>query len=58
MDRGERHAMVRKTKYEVKCGGEWVTAERAKEVRQGFLHYELKDGTNGLAQPGSWRVKK
>ena len=23
-----------------------------------WLHYELKDGTNGLAGPGNWKFKK
>lgn len=44
------------TMYEVgsdKSG--WDRVTNAIEVRQGFLHYEMKDGTNGLARPGTWR---
>jgi len=48
-------------KYEVLVPGdlrgtkEWIKCKIAREVNQGFLHYELKDGTNGLAKPGTWR---
>ncbi len=50
--------------YEVKSGSEkhgdlnWIRVSDAKEVDQGFLHYELKDGTNGLARPGTWRFSQ
>ncbi len=29
--------------------------KKAVEVKLGFLHYELADGTIGLARPGKWR---
>jgi hypothetical protein len=52
--------MKKNNQYEVKDGDAWIRVSDAKEVKQGFLHYELKDGTNGLARPGTWRhlVKK
>ena len=44
-------------KYEIKDGNEWIKCLRAQEDwRKGWLRYELKDGTNGLARPGTWRV--
>ena len=32
-----------------------TTAVKAEEHPHGWLHYELRDGTNGLAQPKNWR---
>lgn len=37
--------------------GGWRTCLRAAPVKNGWLHYELRDGTNGLARPGKWRIK-
>ena len=34
---------------------EYITAVQAEEHPHGWLHYELRDGTNGLAQPKNWR---
>lgn len=48
---------MKKTKYQIKSGSEWITCKKAIEVKNGFLHYELSDSTNGLARPGAWRVK-
>ena len=58
--------MKKNNQYEVRWPGdlpggkEYVRVSNAKEVKDGWLHYELKDGTNGLARPGTWRhlVKK
>jgi hypothetical protein len=34
---------------------EYITCSKAEEQPHGWLHYELRDGTNGLAQPKNWR---
>ena len=47
--------MKKNRNFEVEFGKEWERVTDAVEVRQGFLHYELKDGTIGLARPGTWR---
>lgn len=33
----------------------WERVTDAKQVDNGFLNYEMKDGTIGLARPGRWR---
>ncbi len=45
------------TKYEIRDGDGWITAAKAVPVKKGWLHYQLRDGTNGLAQPKNWRIK-
>lgn len=48
------------TRYEIKSGDLWVTASKAVPVKNGWLHYELREGRTlvvGLAKPGNWRVK-
>ena len=45
-------------RYEVKSGDQWVACKKAATVKNGWLHYELRDGTNGLARPERWRVKQ
>lgn len=35
----------------------WVTCKKADPQPSGWLHYELSDGTNGLAMPERWREK-
>jgi len=43
-------------KYQIRIADdEWETAKKAEEQPSGWLHYELRDGTNGLAQPKNWR---
>lgn len=37
--------------------GPWTTCTKADPQLSGWLHYELRDGTNGLKRPGTWRVK-
>jgi hypothetical protein len=36
----------------------WEHPTKAAEQSSGWLHYELKDGTIGLAQPKNWRYSK
>jgi hypothetical protein len=43
--------------YQVKSGESWLTCRFASVQPNGWLHYELPDSTNGLARPGTWRVK-
>lgn len=46
------------TKYQVtNHAGGWVTCLRAAEQKSGWLHYQLRDGTNGLTPRKNWRVK-
>ena len=49
---------MKKTKYEIftRHSG-WIMTKVASEQKNGWLHYELRDGTNGLARPGTWRTK-
>jgi hypothetical protein len=49
-----------KERYEIYVGTEkgvklWERPVKAVELPSGWLHYELKDGTNGMAQPKNWR---
>jgi hypothetical protein len=44
-----------KSVYQVRDGEDWLTCLKAVEQSSGWLHYELRDGTNGLAQPKNWR---
>lgn len=46
-------------KYQVQNSQKWETCTKATTdgMKVGWLHYELSDGTNGLARPGTWRVK-
>ncbi len=45
-------------KYEILNKRTWVTCKKANPTgKNGFLHYELYDGTNGLARSGTWREK-
>lgn len=52
-----------RTKYDVRFGNEWCKCLRAAPTgKPGWLHYQLKDVTNGLAynKPGAeprWRVR-
>lgn len=55
-------ATQNKIKYEIEVAGEWYRCKKAAEQfnprsgeSNGWLHYELSDGTNGLARPGKWR---
>lgn len=50
--------MKKREKYEVfyRGIGEWLKCKAAVPQPSGWLHYELWDGTNGLARPGAWRV--
>lgn len=34
----------------------WRRVKSSKLARGGWLHYELPDGTTGLAQPKHWRI--
>ena len=66
---GQRGAIVKKknqvgVRYEIRVSSasgkstkpdEYITAVKAEEQHHGWLHYELRDGTNGLAQPKNWR---
>jgi hypothetical protein len=47
------------TKYQLKDGDNWETCKKATTsgMKEGWLHYELEDGTIGLARPGTWREK-
>ena len=46
-----------KTKYQVHTSkGVWLTCKVAQPT-SGWLHYELDDGTIGLARPRKWREK-
>lgn len=44
-------------RYEIEIGGEWFVCQKAVETGKGWLHYQMRDGTNGMKRPGTWRVK-
>ena len=49
---------MKSVKYEVYISnGEWEQCKKAVPEPSGWLHYELKDGTIGLARPENWRRK-
>lgn len=50
--------MAKRIKYEVEIAGMWYKCTKAVETGEGWLHYELSDGTNGLKRPGTWRRVK
>lgn len=61
---GECKVKDKKPKYEILIGGQhWLTCKSAEEIKHpqsgtnGWLHYELADGTIGLKRPGTWRKK-
>jgi hypothetical protein len=43
-----------KKKYVLNDG---TKIKRAEEQGNGWLHYELRDGTIGLARPGTWKER-
>ena len=47
-----------KTIYYVKDGEKWVRCWKAVEIKRGFLHYEMRDGTNAFARPGTWKKEE
>lgn len=47
---------MKKPKYQVLIAGEWCKCRKAVAMPSGWLHYELYDGTVGLAQPKNWKV--
>jgi hypothetical protein len=46
-------------KYEIlNSDGKWETVKKGQpDWREGWLRYELKDGTVGIKRPGTWRPK-
>jgi hypothetical protein len=65
--RALRIAKYRKPKpvYFVRDGDGWIKCRVAVEAHKatrpqpsGWLHYELEDGTVGLAQPKNWRQEE
>lgn len=46
----------KKVRYEVKSGERWIRCKRASPQKANWLHFELRDGTVGLARPGNWRT--
>lgn len=44
-------------KYQIKDGDGWETCRKAAPQKPGWLHYELRDGTIGLAYGDKWRIK-
>jgi len=46
-----------KTNYYLADKAGWERCKKATEggMKPGWLHYELADGTIGLAKPGSWK---
>lgn len=49
---------MKKPKYDVLSCGKWLRCTKAQEQPNGWLHYELADGTIGLQRPGTWKVVK
>lgn len=50
--------MSDKLKYEIADSEHgFVACVKAEPTSNGWLHYELADGTVGLKRPGTWRVK-
>lgn len=47
---------MKKPKYQVLIAGEWCKCRKAVVMPSGWLHYELSDGTVGLAPPKNWKV--
>lgn len=37
--------------------GQYIPCSKAEVTSNGWLHYELSDGTIGLKRPNTWRVK-
>lgn len=50
--------MKPKKKYEVQIAGVWYRTSKAMVMANGWLEYELRDGTVGLKRPGTWREIK
>jgi len=47
---------MRKTRYWVKIGENWYPCALAKRKRGSRLHFDLHDGTTGLALRGEWKL--
>jgi hypothetical protein len=45
-----------KAKYWVKIGDEWYPCALAKRKRGSRLHFDLYDGSGGVAMRGEWKV--
>jgi hypothetical protein len=45
-----------KAKYWVKIGDEWYPCALAKRRRGSRLHFDLYDGSGGVAMHGEWRM--
>ena len=52
-------AKKKKLTYEVLTTSEmqWVKCVKAAPQPSGWLNFELRDGTVGLARPDHWRIK-
>lgn len=46
-------------RYEVRLSGGWAGCRVAEKLKDGdgWLQYQLYDGTVGLSRPGDWRIK-
>ena len=53
--------MSKQPRYQVLSGGDsngqWINCKKAVPQPSRWLHFELRDGTNGLARPGRWRER-
>lgn len=48
--------MARKLEYEVLTPDGWKKAKRASAESNGWLHYQLYDGTIGVTLLDEWRI--
>ena len=48
---------MKKIIYEINCGGKWYRVRRFREVRNGFLEWQIGQGS-GLTQPKNWRTRE
>ncbi len=54
----EKNISRKRIYYQIREGKMWRTCTTAEpQPPSGWLHYELWDGTIGLAPPNKWRVR-
>lgn len=59
MSRWQPNKKDKKIHYQVQDGdaASFLNCKKAEPQGNGWLHYELADGTIGLKRPGTWRVR-
>lgn len=49
----ERRLIFREVLVDLMAG--WIRVRTSKVIKDGWLHYTLGDGTNGIVRPSRWR---